>query len=313
MGAGGGPEQARARHRRRARPRARRPGRRARPIGLDDALDRDLGIGSLERVELLLRIEKALGVRLSDAGHGGGREPRAISSPPSIAPGPPRPEAPAARAPRAGAGRGRPGVARRRSSRCSTGTRRPTRSACTSCSPAEAGAVDHLWRALAARAAGGGGAARARRGARRSRRADAPDGGGVLRRLLRRPARGRGAGPDLSPVPARSDRGVRAAPGRHPRQRRGAGAHHVSGGRAGGGAPALPRALAAPSWPRPASLAGTAPGDAPAPRGRGRRPDPVHVGQHGRAQGRAALARQPPRQHPRHRSRRSPSAPTTSP
>ena len=33
----------------------------------DDVLDRDLGIGSLERVELLLRIEKAFGVRLPDA------------------------------------------------------------------------------------------------------------------------------------------------------------------------------------------------------------------------------------------------------
>ncbi|HYB43849.1 MAG TPA: AMP-binding protein [Candidatus Methylomirabilis sp.] len=35
-------------------------------IELDQALDRDLGVGSLERVELLLRIEKDLGVRLSD-------------------------------------------------------------------------------------------------------------------------------------------------------------------------------------------------------------------------------------------------------
>lgn len=34
---------------------------------LDDTLDRDLGIGSLERVELLLRIEKSFGVRLPDA------------------------------------------------------------------------------------------------------------------------------------------------------------------------------------------------------------------------------------------------------
>ena len=38
----------------------------ARPPGPDDVLDRDLGIGSLERVELLLRIEKAFGVRLPD-------------------------------------------------------------------------------------------------------------------------------------------------------------------------------------------------------------------------------------------------------
>lgn len=30
---------------------------------LDDSLERDLGINSLERVELLLRLERALGVR----------------------------------------------------------------------------------------------------------------------------------------------------------------------------------------------------------------------------------------------------------
>jgi 1-acyl-sn-glycerol-3-phosphate acyltransferase len=42
-----------------------RPG--DRPVGLDDRLDRDLGIGSLERVELLLRLEQRFGVRLPDA------------------------------------------------------------------------------------------------------------------------------------------------------------------------------------------------------------------------------------------------------
>ena len=36
-------------------------------IALDTSLDRDLGIGSLERVELLVRVEKELGVRLADA------------------------------------------------------------------------------------------------------------------------------------------------------------------------------------------------------------------------------------------------------
>ncbi len=39
----------------------------ARQPTLEDSLDRDLGISSLERVELLLRIEKAFGVRLPDA------------------------------------------------------------------------------------------------------------------------------------------------------------------------------------------------------------------------------------------------------
>ncbi len=37
------------------------------PPALDDSLDRDLGISSLERVELLLRIERACGVRLLDS------------------------------------------------------------------------------------------------------------------------------------------------------------------------------------------------------------------------------------------------------
>jgi fatty-acyl-CoA synthase len=36
-------------------------------VTLDQSLERDLGIGSLERVELLLRIEQAFGVRLTDA------------------------------------------------------------------------------------------------------------------------------------------------------------------------------------------------------------------------------------------------------
>src|SRR4029450_13653850 len=37
------------------------------PVALDDALDRDLGFGSLERVELLVRIEQGLGIQLPDA------------------------------------------------------------------------------------------------------------------------------------------------------------------------------------------------------------------------------------------------------
>ncbi|MDE3154655.1 MAG: AMP-binding protein [Acidobacteriota bacterium] len=36
------------------------------PVALDERLEQDLGIGSLERVELLQRIERAFGVRLSD-------------------------------------------------------------------------------------------------------------------------------------------------------------------------------------------------------------------------------------------------------
>jgi acyl carrier protein len=37
------------------------------PVALDDALDRDLGLGSLERVELLVRIEQGLRIQLWDA------------------------------------------------------------------------------------------------------------------------------------------------------------------------------------------------------------------------------------------------------
>ena len=68
------------------------PGRRIVP---GDSLDRDLGLGSLERVELLLRIEQAFGVRLADdvmvaadtdrgSRHGGARrlaqDPRAAAA-----------------------------------------------------------------------------------------------------------------------------------------------------------------------------------------------------------------------------------------
>ena len=43
-----------------------RPGSAAAAINLDDSLERDLGLGSLEQVELLGRIERATGVRVSD-------------------------------------------------------------------------------------------------------------------------------------------------------------------------------------------------------------------------------------------------------
>jgi len=47
-----------------------------RAVALDDVLDRDLGLGSLERVELLLRLEQAFGVRLPDAVMAGADRPR---------------------------------------------------------------------------------------------------------------------------------------------------------------------------------------------------------------------------------------------
>ena len=59
-------------------------------VSLDDALDRDLGIGSLERVELLLRLEKDFGVRLPGAVMADAVTPRdlvtAIGSPGAASP-----------------------------------------------------------------------------------------------------------------------------------------------------------------------------------------------------------------------------------
>ena len=55
------------------------------------------------------------------------------------------------------------------------------------------------------------------------------------------------------------DRGVCAAAGRHPRQRRGARADHLPGGRAGGRPPALPGALAAPCHARGRARPGARP------------------------------------------------------
>jgi acyl carrier protein len=43
-----------------------RGGRTPAAIGLTDSLERDLGVSSLERVELLLRLERDLGVRLPE-------------------------------------------------------------------------------------------------------------------------------------------------------------------------------------------------------------------------------------------------------
>jgi 1-acyl-sn-glycerol-3-phosphate acyltransferase len=43
------------------------PDRAERPIGLDDSLTRELALGSLERLELMLRLEQASGVRLDEA------------------------------------------------------------------------------------------------------------------------------------------------------------------------------------------------------------------------------------------------------
>ena len=68
-------------------------------VALDDSLDRDLGLGSLERVELLLRLEQAFGVRLPDAVMAGAESPRDLAGAILTAqPAPPEP-VPETRAP----------------------------------------------------------------------------------------------------------------------------------------------------------------------------------------------------------------------
>jgi 1-acyl-sn-glycerol-3-phosphate acyltransferase len=49
-------------------------------VGLDDSLDRALGLGSLERVELLVRLEAAFGTRLPDAVMAAADTPRALAA-----------------------------------------------------------------------------------------------------------------------------------------------------------------------------------------------------------------------------------------
>ena len=64
-------------------------------VGADDLLDRDPGIGSLERVELLLRLEHAFGMRFADAVLAEARTPRDLIDA-VIAGGPAVPERPTA-------------------------------------------------------------------------------------------------------------------------------------------------------------------------------------------------------------------------
>ncbi len=54
------------------------PERLGRTIGLDDSLTRELALGSLERVELLLRLEQATGVRLDEAALADADSPRQL-------------------------------------------------------------------------------------------------------------------------------------------------------------------------------------------------------------------------------------------
>ncbi len=80
-------------------------------IGLDDSLDRDLGVGSLERVELLLRLEQVSGVRLPDAVMAEAATPRDLATA-ILAAEPSRPEIIPAPRPRLGAAAPAPASAR---------------------------------------------------------------------------------------------------------------------------------------------------------------------------------------------------------
>ncbi len=73
-----------------------------RAVAPEDSLDRDLGIGSLERVELLLRLEQVFGVRLPDAVMADALTPRDLAVA-VLAAEPSRPEAIAAPLPTPGA------------------------------------------------------------------------------------------------------------------------------------------------------------------------------------------------------------------
>ena len=85
-----------------------RPGTRA--VALDESIDRDLGLGSLERVELLLRLEQRLGVRLADAVMAEAASPRDLAIA-ILGAGPAVPEAPLAAGARMAAGRVAPATA----------------------------------------------------------------------------------------------------------------------------------------------------------------------------------------------------------
>ena len=163
----------------------------------------------------------------------------------------------------------------------------------------------HLRVAVAPR--GRGGRLAARPGHRPARHGGdhAADGGGVLPRLLRDPARGSGARPRVPAVPPGPHRGVRRAPGPHPVERGRPPPHHLRRRRASGDAAAGAGADAGgrddPGRPRARGPRRRPPAAPARELARRRRPGPhpVHVGQHRPAQGGAADAREPARQHPR--------------
>ena len=217
-----------------------RPGSAAAGVNPDDSLERDLGLSSLEQVELLSRIERATGVRVSDAVPGTAETPadlvRAVLSAepgraetlPRVRPGP----GAAVSAPdsaetlvdvlewHAHASPDRPHI-------YTAGGRRLRED-------------PHLRLAVAPRGRGGRLAAGPGHRPAGHRRDHAADRGGLLPRLLRHAARRSDPGPRLSPVPPRPDRRVRAAAGAHPVERGSPPADHLRRDRAAGGPPPGP-------------------------------------------------------------------------
>jgi acyl carrier protein len=199
------------------------------PLQLDDELERTLGIDSLARMELMLRLDEAFGVRMPEALVQEAATLRDLrralkADPPRAAGGLPVVPPPAAPM----VGQGAPAIEPPRQAatlpdaldwHAQRHRRRRPRAP-------DAGRRRRQRRALHARPAAGACAQRgcrpAARGCRagRERRADAADRARILRGLRRHLA-GRGrADPDLSAVPRGADRGTPAAAGRHPRQRR---------------------------------------------------------------------------------------------
>ena len=272
-----------------------------RALASDASLERDLGLGSLERAELLVRLEAAFGRTLSD-------DALEVDTPPG---------------PRADAGR--------------RGRARPSPRAATPATPqvaARAAAVDattiseSLWRHAQADPnrphvylRDGDGPAEVVTYGRLFAEASAVAGGlrddGIrpgdtvalmlptgLRlpaRVPGHPARGRGAGADLPAGAARPARRVRRAPERDPGERGGPLADHDRPRARRRRHPEARGADAAPRDDRGRAGRPRSRGDDAGVEGRGRRLHPVHVGQHRPPQGRAAHARQPARQHPRDR------------
>ena len=277
-----------------------------RAVTASASLEREIGLGSLERVELVARLERAFGRALDDASLARRHSGR------------PRPRDPRFGAERAAA------AARARAARPRRGARDRRRRRDT--------------RRVAVAARGARARARARLAARRSgRRSEQAISYGRLRDEAAAVAaglreRGVGRGDTVAlmlptgldflrsffaiqlvravPVPiypaaaSRPARGVRRAPVGDPR-RRGRPAAGDDRARAAGRGPAEARGADAAGRRdrRRAGAAGRAAVPAPEGEAADRRLHPVHVGQHRAAEGRAAHPRQPDRQHPRDRER----------